>query len=359
MVLGMVFPGMGRNPFIYLWWITNNVCLAIMLTKHSHSFLPTTISPSHHHQPCLSLPPTMLVTTTTLHDCPQTPMTTNDHSTTTTSQKMKMATHKLQPTPTPRMMAWTHEQTWAVTSPGESTCPSLSFISFIQNTGAMLQLVMWQPNDEQRCWQHCHSLLLLILDTMVSIPCPTLERAELTQRSCRHRRNGGNELRIYKHNATCVSMCVMTLKHLSRTPNTRDGVCICQDAILQRSSQFTLLRRRTTTTRHNDVMQTRDDDEDTRWGCGRDRRRQGHATRTHKDRMTTTHDNNNTWWQRYTAATIHSDNDTRWQQCMVTTIHGNKAMTTLSLSHHPYPPTFNIPFPLTSLSPLPLTSPSL
>jgi len=59
-----------------------------------------------------------------------------------------------------------------------------------------------------------------------------LERAELTQRLWRHRWNGGIELRIYKHNATCVPTCVMTLKHLSRTPNTRDGVCICQDAIL-------------------------------------------------------------------------------------------------------------------------------
>jgi len=60
----------------------------------------------------------------------------------------------------------------------------------------------------------------------------SMERAELAQRSRRYRRNGGIELRIYKHNATCVSTCVMTLKHLSRTPNTRDGVCICQDAIL-------------------------------------------------------------------------------------------------------------------------------
>jgi len=59
------------NPFIYLSWITNNVCLAIMLTKHGHSLLPTTtISSSHHHQPCLSMLPTMLITTTALRDHP-------------------------------------------------------------------------------------------------------------------------------------------------------------------------------------------------------------------------------------------------------------------------------------------------
>ena len=63
-----------------------------------------------------------------------------------------------------------------------------------------------------------------------------VERAKLAQRSHRYRQNGGIELRIYKHNATCV----MTLEHLSRTPNTRDGVCICQDAILQRVLSFFL-----------------------------------------------------------------------------------------------------------------------
>ena len=35
-----------------------------------------------------------------------------------------------------------------------------------------VMLVMWQPNDEQWCWQHCCSLLFLISDTTVSITCP-------------------------------------------------------------------------------------------------------------------------------------------------------------------------------------------
>jgi len=73
----------------------------------------------------------------------------------------------------------------------------------------------------------------LIYNWYITLIYSTVERAKLTQRLHRHRRNGGIELRICKHNATCVSTCVMTLKHLSRTPNTMDGVCICQDAILQ------------------------------------------------------------------------------------------------------------------------------
>jgi len=148
---------------------------------HQPSFPTTTISPSHHQQPCSSPLPTMLITTTALCDCPRTPMTTNDCSTTMTSQKMKMATHKWQPTPTPQTTAWTHEQTWAVTSPGESMHPSLPFISFIRNTGATSQLVTWQPNDEWRHCQCCHSLLLLISDATVSIPCPTFVPIHLTE----------------------------------------------------------------------------------------------------------------------------------------------------------------------------------
>jgi len=148
---------------------------------HQPSFPITTISPSHHHQPCSSPLPTMLITTTTLHDCPRMPTTTNNCSTTTTGQKTKTATNKRQPMPTPRTTAWTHEQTQAVTSPGESTCPSLPFISFIWNTGATSGLVTWQPNDERRHCQHHCLLLLLISDTMVSIPHPTFVPIHLAE----------------------------------------------------------------------------------------------------------------------------------------------------------------------------------
>jgi len=58
-----------------------------------------------------------------------------------------------------------------------------------------------------------------------------------------------------------------------------------------------------------------------------------------KDRTT------RTGQQRHMATMTHSNNDTQQQWCMVTMIHSNKAMTILSLSHHPYP--------------LHLTSPSL
>ena len=124
-----------------------------MLTKHGYSFLPTTSSPSHHHQPCSSLLPTMLVTTTAFHDCPQMPTATNDHSTTMTGQKMKTATHKLQLTPTPQTTAWTHKWIQAVTSPGESTCLSSPFISFIWNTGGVLY-----PHPQIPCGLHLDSI---------------------------------------------------------------------------------------------------------------------------------------------------------------------------------------------------------
>jgi len=153
----------------------------LLTNKHNILPFPPPTIVSHHHHLSFPPPPTMLVTTTTLHDCPWTPMTTNDRSATMTGQKTKMATSKRQPMPTPRMTAWTHKQTWAVTSPGESTRPSSPFISFIQNTGATLQLVTWQPNDE---WQHCQlrrSLLLLISDTTVSIPHPTFIPIHLTE----------------------------------------------------------------------------------------------------------------------------------------------------------------------------------
>ena len=84
------------------------------------------------------------------------------------------------------------------------------------------------------------------------------------------------------------------------------------------------------------------------------------TTRTQDEDVAKTGGNNEDMWQQWhTVTMIHNDNDAWWQWCTVMTIHGNKVTTTLSLSHHPYPPTFNIPIPLTSPSPLPLTSPSL
>ena len=91
-------------------------------------------------------------------------------------------------------------------------------------------------------------------------------------------------------------------------------------------------------------------DVDTRWPWGHKTRMwlRQEAMRT-CDEDTRGQDDEDTWRQQHT----------QWQQYMVTMIHGDKATTTLSLSHHPYPPTFNIPIPLTSPSPLPLTSPFL
>jgi len=142
----------------------------LLTNKHNILPFPPPTIVSHHHHLSFPPPPTMLVTTTALRDCPWMPMTTNDRSATMTGQKTKTATNKRQPMPTPRTMAWTHERTWVVTSPGESTRSSSPFISFIWNTGATSQLVTWQPNDERWRWQHRHLLLLLILDTTVSIP---------------------------------------------------------------------------------------------------------------------------------------------------------------------------------------------
>jgi len=88
----------------------------------------------------------------------------------------------------------------------------------------------------------------------------------------------------------------------------------------------------------------------------------GHKTmtRTQDEDVAKTGGNEDMWrghmrtgQQWHVATMTHSDNDTWQQWCMVTTIHGDKVTTTLSLSHHPYHPTFNITLPL------PLTSPSL
>jgi len=120
---------------------------------------------------------------------------------------------------------------------------------------------------------------------------------------------------------------VLDLRHHGEYPPSH--ICPnspCWDTGQWQPSTMMQHRHKTTTrTQDEDVAKT-GGNEDMRWGHTRIGQWQ-HV-------VMTTHSNNNTWWQWYTA-------------------------TTLSLSHHPYPPTFNIPIPLTSPSPLPLTSPSL
>jgi len=101
-----------------------------------------------------------------------------------------------------------------------------------------------------------------------------------------------------------------------------------------------------------------------RWDTGRRQpgtmiwRRHETTTRTQDEDVAKTGGNKDTQRghmrtgrQRHVVTMTHGDNDTQRQWCTVTTIHSDKATTTLSLSHHPYPPTFNIPIPLTSPSP--------
>jgi len=70
-------------------------------------FLP--LFSSYHHQPCLSPLPTMLITTTALRNCPQMPMSTNDHTATTTRQKTKTAAHKQRQPPINNKMNHGHD----------------------------------------------------------------------------------------------------------------------------------------------------------------------------------------------------------------------------------------------------------
>jgi len=87
------------------WPLTVHVMISCARTKqtmfvwhHAHQTQP--LFSSHHHQPCLSLPPALLFTTTDLCDHPQMPTTTNDCTATMTTWKTKLTTHKQRWLPT-------------------------------------------------------------------------------------------------------------------------------------------------------------------------------------------------------------------------------------------------------------------